>query len=1209
MIGSTLSHYRIIDRLGGGGMGVVYKALDLKLDRPVALKFLAGQRGSSEEHKRRFLREARAASALDHPNVCTVYEIDETADGALFIVMAFCEGETLRARLDRGPLPIGEAVAIAQQIAAGLARAHERGIIHRDVKPGNAMLTPGGPGGGTVKLVDFGIAKLADQSRLTRTGKAVGTAAYMSPEQFHGAPADPRIDVWSLGVVLYEMVTGHLPFAAADEKQMVRAILGRAPLPMAALRPGVPPALERVVERALAKAPADRYPRIEAMRADLADVAETLAPSRLPDEGSTLFDLPALSPLLAEPAAVPPAGPASASPSQDAGAGLLGATVGPYEILEVLGGGGMGVIYKARDPRLDRVVALKFLPPELTRDAEAKARFVQEARAASSLDHPNLCTILELGETPDGRLYLAMPCYDGETLRRRIERGPLPVDAALDIATQIAAGLAKAHRNGIVHRDIKPPNVIVTADGVVKILDFGLAKLAGSAAISAAGSSLGTPAYMSPEQARGDTVDPRTDLWSLGIVLYEMLAGQRPFRGERAQTVIYAILNERPQPLREIRPEVPAEVARIVDRLLAKPRAARYASVEEALADLRALRGEGATGITRTLIAPLGGFSSSPRSRALLWGGAAAAVLGLAGLGLYLASLASLAPGARRGAAPVQATFSRLTEQGSATSPSVAPDGNSFVYVKATRPEKLDIYRQRVGEANAVNLTARLPGNATQPAWSPDGTTLAFRSEQGSGGIYLLALTRDNRSLAVRPVTDFGFNPAWSPDGQELLVATEGVSDPRVRKSRSEIWRVDEGGNRRRLIAGDAVQPSWSPDGRRIAYWGIPAGSADRAIWTQAATGGDPVLALRDRYLNWSPVWSPDGEFLYFASDRGGSMNLWRLPIDQDSGKVLGAPEAITAPAEWNGLPSLSRDGRRILFAISEKRANLESVPLDAAGRAAGRLEALPLGSRGVRSCDVSPDGKWVAFHSSIPQEDLFVAGTDGGTSRPLRQLTNDVARDRYPRWSPDGSRLVFQSNRGGSSGLWSVRADGTGLEPVAGARGGSLTFPFWSPDGRWLAFNDVSHGAALLDLRLPPGARRPEPLPPVTADGQTFYAVSWSPDGRWLAGDAETRDARTLPGIVLYSPATRSYSRLSSRGEVPRWLPGGRTLLALDQGGILAVDVDGKGNGNGGGGLRTLLAPQPGSTPIAFCVAPDGRTLFVSRGSEEGAIGMLSLQ
>jgi len=199
LIGSTVSHYRIVDRLGGGGMGVVYKAVDLKLDRPVALKFLASQRGAPEEARRRFLREARAASAIDHPNVCTVYEIDETPDGALFIAMALCEGEALGERIARGPLAIPEAVGIAEQVAAGLAAAHERGIVHRDLKAANVMVAPDG----RVKIVDFGIAKLADQSRITRAGVAVGTVAYMSPEQVQGEDADPRTDIWSLGVMIY----------------------------------------------------------------------------------------------------------------------------------------------------------------------------------------------------------------------------------------------------------------------------------------------------------------------------------------------------------------------------------------------------------------------------------------------------------------------------------------------------------------------------------------------------------------------------------------------------------------------------------------------------------------------------------------------------------------------------------------------------------------------------------------------------------------------------------------------------------------------------------------------------------------------------------------------------------------------------------------------------------------------------------------------
>jgi serine/threonine protein kinase/Tol biopolymer transport system component len=1173
LIGTTVSHYRILERLGGGGMGVVYRALDLKLDRPVALKFLSAQRGAAEEHKRRFLREARAASVLDHPNICTVYEIDETPDGALFIAMALCEGETLRDRIARGPLPIAEAVAIAGQVAAGLARAHARGIVHRDVKPANVMVTPGG----VVKLVDFGIAKLADQSRLTRAGSAVGTAGYMSPEQLHGEPADPRSDVWSLGVVIYEMVTGRSPFDSESENEMVRAILKRAPPPMSSLRPGVPAPLEGLVERTLAKRPEERTPSMEELGADLRQVAALLAsPSQTRSPGSdadrTLLEIPA-----------PPDVPSIHGAPREEEDGDRGRTIGHYQILEILGGGGMGIVYRARDTRLARIVALKFLPPELTRDPQAKERFEQEARAASSLDHPNLCTILELGETPDGRLYLAMPCYDGETLRRRIERGPLPVDEAIDIALQIARGLSKAHRNGIIHRDIKPANLIVTSDGVVKILDFGLAKLAGSAAISQTGSSAGTPAYMSPEQARGDEVDARTDLWSLGVVLYELLSGRRPFRGEREQAVIYSILHERPQPLREIRPEVSPELARIVERLIAKEPADRYPSVEEALGDLRVLRGEPATGFTRA-VDP----GRPPKRR---WPWIAAAVLAAVAVAAAVFLLTRSPAGA-----PLQTSFTRLTDQeGRETFPSVSPDGRDFVYVKLTSAGNLDIYSQRVGGSIPRNLTADSLVDDTQPAFSPDGGTIAFRSERDGGGIFLMGATGES----VRRLTNFGYSPAWSPDGRELLVATEGVSDPQVRRTKSQIWRVEVAtGARRRLVQGDAVQPSWSPHGQRIAYWGIPAGSAARVLWTMAADGSKLVLVTRDEFLNWSPVWSPDGEYLYFASNRGGSMNLWRVPIDEVSGKVMGAPEAITAPSEWSGLPSLSRDGKHILYATSESRANLERAAFDPTSLTTDPLKLVTQGSRGVRSCDVSQDGQWVAFHSSIPQEDLFVVRPDGSG---LRQLTTDAFRDRYPRWSPDGSRLVFQSNRSGRYEPWSIQADGSGLEPMARTSHSAMTYPFWSPDGKRLALTIVNRGAGLLDLSPPPEGRQPVPLPPVASDGQSFYAVSWSPDGKWLAGDAESRDARAL-GVALYSLASKSYTRLSTRGEIPRWLPDGKVLLALDEGRIIAVDIASRS-------VRQVLAPSPNSSFISHCIAPDGRTLFVARVSEEGDICMLTLR
>jgi TolB protein len=328
-------------------------------------------------------------------------------------------------------------------------------------------------------------------------------------------------------------------------------------------------------------------------------------------------------------------------------------------------------------------------------------------------------------------------------------------------------------------------------------------------------------------------------------------------------------------------------------------------------------------------------------------------------------------------------------------------------------------------------------------------------------------------------------------------------------------------------------------------------------------------------------------------------MNLWRVPIDEASGQKTGAPEAITAPSEWNGLPSLSRDGRHVLYATSESRTNLERAPLDPGKPAVGRLEPVTQGSRGIRSCDVSPDGQQVAFHTSIPQEDLFVVRPDGSG---LRQLTNDAFRDRYPRWSPDGSRLFFQSDRGGTYGIWSLRADGSGLEPVTRASDGTVAYPAVSPDGRWLAVILPGRGGALVDLALPLEQRHPVPFPPRVETRELFDAVSWSPDGKWLAGAAETQGARSLPGIVLYSPASRSYTRLTDRGEVPVWMPGGRSLLVQEEGRLLAVDVATRS-------LREVFALPPNSSFVSHCVSPDGRTLIVSRASEEGDIGMLTLQ
>ena len=273
---------------------------------------------------------------------------------------------------------------------------------------------------------------------------------------------------------------------------------------------------------------------------------------------------------------------------------MIGKTVTHYKILSKLGEGGMGVVYKAEDTKLKRPVALKFLPPELTRDSGAKERFIHEAQAASGLQHHNICTIHEIEETREGRLFICMDCYEGETLKGKVARGSLPVEEAIDLVTQVAEGLAKAHESGIVHRDIKPANIMVTKDGVVKILDFGLAKLAGVTGVTRTGTTMGTAAYMSPEQARGEDVDHRTDIWSLGVVLYEMVTGHLPFKGEHEQAVIYMILNQDPPSLAGFRSDIPDAFQQIVAKALEKDRAHRYQNVGALVNDLRTSSAPGA---------------------------------------------------------------------------------------------------------------------------------------------------------------------------------------------------------------------------------------------------------------------------------------------------------------------------------------------------------------------------------------------------------------------------------------------------------------------------------------------------------------------------------------------------------------------------------------------------------------------------------------
>jgi Tol biopolymer transport system component/serine/threonine protein kinase len=854
-----------------------------------------------------------------------------------------------------------------------------------------------------------------------------------------------------------------------------------------------------------------------------------------------------------------------------------------YRVLGRLGQGGMGTVFRAEDTRLGRTVAFKLLPPALMANRRAKERFFLEARAASALDHPNICTIHEIEETPEGQLCLVMACYDGETLKSRLERGPLPVADAVHITQQVARGLAKAHREGIVHCDIKPANLMLTGDGIVKILDFGIARLSGRVMSLRDGSSFGTPAYRSAEQARGEEVGAASDVWSLGIVLYEMLTGQPPGRGRQGET----LLGEEPNPIARRRPEAPPELDRILSRMLAREPADRYPDAADLLADLDRLE--------RRIAAS----DAKRRASRLRWRLLAAA-LG-AGVSLaavlqgYFAQGRNSSVAARRPALtshPVPATFRRLTDfPGIEWYPSLSPDGEVVLYVRPINGRS-HIFRQQISDGNTVDLTTNSPADDTQPAFAPDGRRIAFRSERNGGGIFTMGETGG----AARQLTQFGFNPSWSPDGKYIVYATESVVNPAVRRRESSIWRVEVAtGSRRKIPSGDAVQPSWSPHGKRIAYWGLQSFTGQRVIWTVSAAGGKAVPVIKGSHLYWCPVWSPDGSFLYFGSDRSGIDNLWRVPIDEASGRVYGEAEPITKSTQAAILPSISRDGRRIAYSSAEARTTLERVGFNSAnGQISSPAAAITQPSGELNSFDVSPDGGRLVYKLATPREAFFTIRPDGSG---LRRLIDDEFRNRTPRWSPDGSRIAFYSNRSGKYEIWTIRADGSELEQATKTSGRPLGVPVWSPDAKRLAVAAGNEGA-LIDLTKPLAERFVQLLPS-PGRGESFSVDSWSADGRWLAGALHQPDGTRSPGIVLYSLTDKRYVRSTAHGAFPYWMHDNRRLLYRERGGIFLLDTQ-------SGRSRPVIAPVPGSTYVDLKLSPDEHVLYLAQAAAEGDIWLL---
>lgn len=557
-IPAFLGKYKIEKILGQGAMGVVYKGTDPTIGRPVAIKTVLTSLlglGQSSEIMARFKREAQAAGRINHPGIVSVYEFGEDGDTA-FIAMEFVEGQELEELINSGHrLRIEDTVKMIDQLLDALGVAHEQGVVHRDIKPANLIVTKRG-----LKVADFGIANL-ETSSMTQMGEVLGTPNYMAPEQVYGQPVDGRTDLFSVGIILYQLLTGEKPFSGGSSATVMHRVVNNEPDAPSILNKLLPKGFDPIISKAMAKIPLERYQTAEEFQQALSGVLSGAAPAAGGTQANgTLIE--------------------STGPELDEKG--VPKTLGKYTIEKVLGKGAMGIVYKGMDESIQRPVAIKTILTNLLDMDQSESilqRFKREAQAAGRINHPNIVAVYEYGKDGD-TAFIAMEYVKGEELEDILEsRKRLSIDDIKKLIGELLDALGVAHKNGVVHRDIKPANLILTENGI-KVADFGIANLEDSS-MTQMGEVLGTPNYMSPEQVYGQPVDGRSDLFSVGIILYQLLTGEKPFAGGAAATVMHRVVNADPEAPSILNQLIPKGFDKLVRKSLAKKPEDRFQTADD----------------------------------------------------------------------------------------------------------------------------------------------------------------------------------------------------------------------------------------------------------------------------------------------------------------------------------------------------------------------------------------------------------------------------------------------------------------------------------------------------------------------------------------------------------------------------------------------------------------------------------------------------